>query len=178
MVEICETFENDYELLYKIIIKEYEEETGEKIKVYKDYEPSLLVTFCEKFSDEKDILNQAAKLLSGLIILQALPNANHRTAFRFVSIFLLRSIGVKIKTYNEAKDLYDGFYGKSKPILEFEINHDALFNDKYMDSHHYMGMEKHLEYSIELIKKIIPTQSGIVEAVPFQRFISSLNHSS
>ena len=178
MVEICETFENDYELLYKIIIKEYQEETKEKIKAYKNYEPDLLVTFCKKYSDEEGILNQVAKLLSGLIILQALPNANHRTAFRFVSIYLLRTCRLKMKTYNEAKDLYDGFYGKSKPILEFEINHDALFNEKYMDSHHSMGMERHLEYSKELIMKIIPAQSGIVEAVPFQRFISSLNHSS
>ena len=151
MDRICETFENDYQSLYQIILKEYEEETGEKIKPYKDYEPDLLVTFCEKYLDDKDILNQAAKLLSGLIILQALPNANHRTAFRFVSIYLLITTDEKMITYNEARDLYDGFYRRSKPILEF---------------------------SKALIKKIFPAQSGIVEAVPFHRFISSLNHSS
>lgn len=178
MVTPCKTFEKDYKSLYQIIIREYEDETKEKIKAYKDYEPDLLVTFCENYLDEKDILDQAAKLLSGLIILQSLPNANHRTAFRFISIYLLRTCGMKIMTYHEAKALYDGFYSKSKPILEFEINHDALFDEKYMDVHHSMGIEKHLDHSKELVKNIIPAQSGMVEAVPFQRFISSLNHSS
>jgi prophage maintenance system killer protein len=178
MVTPCGIFEKDYKSLYRIIIKEYEDETKEKIKAYKDYEPDLLVTFCKKYSNEKDILDQAANLLSGLIILQALPNANHRTAFRFVSIYLLRTSGLKMKTYNEAKALYDGFYSKSKPILEFEINHEALFKEDYMDSHHSMGIEKHLKHSKELLEKIVPAQSGMVEAVPFQRFISSLNHSS
>jgi len=178
MVTPCETFEKDYESLYNIIIREYEKETKEKIKAYKDYEPHLLIAFCENFTDEENILDQAAKLLSGLIVLQPLPNANHRTAFRFVSIYLLRTGGLKINTYHEARALYDGFYNKSKPILEFEINHDALFNEKYMDTHHFMGIEKHLEHSKELLKNIMPAQSGMVEAVPFQRFISSLNHSS
>jgi hypothetical protein len=178
MSKVCKLFENDYQSLYRIILEDYERETGKKIKPYKDYEPDILVIFCDRFSDEKEVLNQVAKLLSGLIIIQALPNANHRTAFRLVSIYLLKTTGKKMITYNEAKPLYDEFYKKSKPIVELDINHDALFNDKYMDVHHSMGIEKHFKCSKELIKKIIPAQSGILEAVPFQRFISSLNHSS
>jgi hypothetical protein len=72
-------------------------------------------------------------MLSGLIILQALPNANHRTAFRFVDLFLGFASGEKMKTYNEAQSLYDEFYKKSKPIIDFEINHNALFTKKYTE---------------------------------------------
>jgi hypothetical protein len=61
-----------------------------------------------------------------------------------------------------------------KSIIDFEINHKHLFNKNYHDAHHSMGIEKHLKYSKELIEKIIETQSGITEAVPFHRFITSL----
>ena len=170
----CETFKNFYYHLFERINYEFTEETGDKIKPYKDYEPDLLLTFCDNYIDETYLINQLTNMLSGLIILQALPNANHRTAFRFVDLYLGFACGEKMKTYNEAKYLYDEFYKKSKPIIDFEINHDALFNKKYTDAHHSMGIKNHLIYSKELIEKIIQTQSGITEAVPFHRFITSL----
>jgi len=79
-----------------------------------------------------------------------------------------------MKTYKEERKLYDGFYVHSKQIIDFEINHDEQFNERYMDVHHITGKKNHLKYSRELVEKIIPTQSGIIEAVPFQRFITSL----
>ncbi len=170
----CETFKNFYYHLYERINFEYTEETGDKIKPYKDYEPDLLLTFCENYKDEADLINQLAKLLSSLIILQALPNANHRTAFRFVDLYLGFSCGEKMKTYNEEKRLYDLFYVNSKHMVDLDINHEHLFNESYRDAHHSMGIKDHLKYSKELIEKIIPTQSGMTDAVPFQRFITSL----
>ncbi|UCE39309.1 MAG: hypothetical protein JSW00_08850 [Thermoplasmata archaeon] len=170
----CEIFKNFYYHLFERINFEFTEETGEKIKPYKDYEPNLLLIFCDQYQDEEVILDQLTKLLSGLIILQALPNANHRTAFRFVDLYFGFVCEGKMKTYKEAKNLYDEFYDKSKPNIDFEINHGALFDKKYMDAHHKMGINNHQKYSKELLEKIIETQSGMIEAVPFHRFITSL----
>lgn len=170
----CETFKNFYYHLFERINFEFTQETGEKIKPYKDYEPNLLQIFCEQYQDEKDILDQLTKLLSGLITLQALPNANHRTAFRFVDLYLGFSYGEKMKTYNEEKKLYDLFYSNSKRIVDLDINHKYLFDKSYHDAHHSRGIKDHLKYSEELIEKIVTTQSGMTEAVPFQRFITSL----
>ena len=173
----CETFKNFYYHIFKRINYEFLQETGKEIKPYKEYEPDLLLTFCNKYNDEPELIHQLTKLLSGLIILQTLPNANHRTAFRFIDLYLGFIGRVKLKTYTEEKYLYDEFYKISKPIIDLDINHHALFNDKYMDVHHSMGIEKHFKCSKELIEKIIKTQSGITEAVPFQRFITSLYQS-
>jgi hypothetical protein len=130
--------------------------------------------FCENYTDEIYLIDQLSKLLSKLIILQALPNANHRTAFRFVDLYLGFACEEKLKTYNDAKIIYDEFYNKSKPIIDFEINHNALFNKIYTDAHHSIGIENHLKYTKELIGKITRIQSGITDAVPFHRFITSL----
>ncbi len=79
-----------------------------------------------------------------------------------------------MKTYKEEKRLYDAFYVHSKQIIDLDINHNQLFNEHYYDVHHSKGIKDHLKYSKELIEKIIPTQSGMIEAVPFHRFITSL----
>ncbi len=170
----CEIFKKFYYHLYERINFEFTEETGDKIKEYKPYEPDLLITYCEMYQDQSVMLNQISKLLSGLIILQALPNANHRSSFRFVDLYFGFACGSKMATYKEEKELYDGFYVHSKQIIDFEINHEQLFNEHYHDVHHTEGIKNHLKYSKELVEKIISTQSGIIEAVPFQRFITSL----
>ncbi|UCG70487.1 MAG: hypothetical protein JSV09_05585 [Thermoplasmata archaeon] len=170
----CETFKNFYYHLFERINFEYTEETGGKIKPYKDYEPNLLIIFCGQYQDEEDIFDQLTKLLSSLIILQALPNANHRTAFRFVDLYLGFSCGEKMKTYNEEKGLYDLFYTNSKRIVDFDINHKYLFDASYHDVHHSRGIKDHRKYTKELVEKIVTAQSGMTEAVPFQRFITSL----
>lgn len=170
----CEIFRDFYHHLFERINFEYHEETGEHIKPYKEYEPDLLIQFCLRYENEQIIKDQLAKLLSGLITLQSLPNANHRTAFRFVDLYLGFSCREKLRIYSDAQDLYDKFYDKSKSIIDFEINHGELFNENYMDAHHKMGIQNHFMYSKELIEKITETQSGIMEAVPFQRFITSL----
>ena len=170
----CEVFQKFYYHLYERINFEYTEETGDRIKEYKSYEPELLILFCRNYKDQPKMLNQLTKLLSGLIILQALPNANHRSAFRFVDLYFGFACGCKLKTYNDEKRLYDGFYVHSKHIIDFEVNHDQQFNEHYHDAQHTKGLKAHLKHSKELIEKIIPTQSGMIEAVPFQRFITSL----
>ena len=136
----CEIFRDFFHHLFERINFEYLEETGESIKPYKNYEPDLLIIFCKKYEDERNIQDQLAKLLSGLIVIQSLPNANHRTAFRFADLYFGFACGNKMKTYTETKTLYDKFYDISKPIIDFEINHHALFNYKYMDVHHTMGV--------------------------------------
>ena len=174
IISNCEIFKKFYYHLFERINFEFTEETGDKIKEYKVYEPKLLILFCEKYQDVSKIVNQLSKLLSKLIILQALPNANHRSAFRFTDLYFGFSCGSKMKTYLEEKELYDDFYVHSKQIIDFEINHEQLFNEQYHDVHHTEGIKNHLKYSRELVEKIIPTQSGMTEAVPFQRFITSL----
>jgi hypothetical protein len=66
------------------------------------------------------MINQLTKLLSGLIVLQALPNANHRTGFRFVDLYFGFACGFKMKTYLEEKRLYDDFYIHSKQIIDLK----------------------------------------------------------
>lgn len=170
----CEIFQKFYYHLYERINFEFTEETGGKIKEYKAYEPDLLILFCKNYQDQPKMVNQLTRLLSGLIILQALPNANHRSAFRFVDLYFGFAGEFKMKTYKDERELYDAFYIHSKQIIDFEVNHEQLFNEHYHDVHHTEGIKNHLKYSKELVEKIIPTQSGMIEAVPFQRFITSL----
>lgn len=173
----CETFRDFYYHLFETVNYDYWKKTGEKIKSYKEYEPDLLIIFCKNYKDSPDIQNQLAKLLSGLIILQSLPNANHRTAFRLIDHYLEFTCKKNIKIYSDEKNRYDPFYDKSKQIIDNDINHEYLFYKKYHDAHHHIGIKNHLKYSKELIEKIIPPQSGIIDAVPFQRFITSLYQS-
>ena len=173
----CEAFRDYFYYIFQLIIEEYENETGEKLKEYKKYEPKLLLKFCGEYMDEKDVIDQASKLLSQLIVLQALPNANHRTSFRLVSLYLSSQHDIRITTYPDAKKEYDDFYEVSKHLISRDINHQELFNENFMDVHHTMALDKHLEESKKLIEKIFQNQSGMMEAVPFHRFISSLNHS-
>jgi hypothetical protein len=115
----CKIFQKFYNHLYERINFEYTEETGDRIKEYKPYEPERLIMFCNNYKDESRIIDQLTKLLSGLIILQALPNANHRSAFRFVDLYFGFACGSKMKTYIEEKKLYDDFYVHSKQIIDF-----------------------------------------------------------
>ncbi len=175
--EQCEAFRDYFRYIFDIINMEFEKETGEKLKEYKDYEPELLLKFCRDYTDEKEVLGQASKLLSKLIVLQALPKANHRTSFRLVDSYLCFMGNMTITTYPDAKELYDEFYDVSKHLISREISHKDLFNENFMDVHHTMALDKHLAQSKRLIEKILINQSGMMEAVPFQCFIDSLNHS-
>jgi hypothetical protein len=173
----CETFRDFYYHLFETVNYDYWKDTGERIKPYKEYEPDLLIKFCINYEDASDIQTQLVKLLSGLIVLQSLPNANHRTAFRLIDHYLEFVCEKNIKVYFEVKDIYDSFYEKSKQIIDNDINHEYLFHENYHDAHHFMGIANHLKFSKELIEKILPPQSGIIDAVPFQRFITSLYQS-
>lgn len=173
----CEIFRDFYYHTFETVNYDYWKDTGERIKPYKEYEPNLLILYCKNYKNEDNINNQLAKLLSGLIVLQSLPNANHRTAFRFIDHYLEFVCKQNIKIYLEEKEIYDSFYNNSKQIIDNDINHEYLFHEKYHDVHHFMGIENHLKFSKELVEKISPPQSGIIDAVPFQRFITSLYQS-
>ncbi len=56
--------------------------------MYKEYEPEYLIKFYNNHKDFEDIVDQITNITSKLILIQALPNANHRTAFIFIRIYL------------------------------------------------------------------------------------------
>ena len=94
-----------------------------------------MIKFYCNHKDNKDVLNQITNITSSLILIQALPNANHRTAFIFIRIYLKKH-GIYIKTYEEEQEKYNAFYYISKPIIDKDINRPQFFNEKYLDVHH------------------------------------------
>lgn len=175
-VEPCEKFRKAYYILYERITIEYEEQTGEPLKKYKKYEPELLETFFTNYRNDGEIFDQASKILSQLITLQSLPNANHRTAFLFIQFYLNKN-GIAIHQYEEAREQYDEFYKYSKHAIERDINHQELFNEKYLDVHHSIALEQHVKEAKQLLEKIVKHQSGILEAESLQAFVTDLYHS-
>jgi len=81
---------------------------------YKSFEPKKLVNLYQNFQDEEYLLDQCAELLSKMILVQAFPNANHRTAFFLVGSYLskhgIRTINSKMTPVgirNSIKNLKD-----------------------------------------------------------------------
>jgi len=172
MDKICELFRDRYLLLYQKVLFDFYNETGQELGEYKELEPELLLTFCDSYVEEPFLFDQVSKLLSHLILLQSLPNANHRAAFLFIRLYL-KNHSIGLKTYLEEKEVYDEFYRISKPIIENDVNHNEVPNSGYFDAHHIEGMARHLKAARELLKKIITPQSGMTEAEPFHSFIAS-----
>ncbi|MFQ5910952.1 MAG: hypothetical protein ACE5IJ_09580 [Thermoplasmata archaeon] len=74
---------------HKAIVKKVAEERGHPPRKYKKLEPRKIERlFSTMRLDGLNLLDQAMKLLSGLIVSHALPNANHRTSIFFVQFFL------------------------------------------------------------------------------------------
>ena len=144
---------------------------------YKAYEPDKLKKLFLNFQDEDLILDQAARILSLLVLVQAFPNANHRTAFKFVGLYL-RKQGIQTIKYEDAPEKYHDFYQISKRLLGHGIDHERIFDMNYMDVHHQVEIEEHFLAARAQMKKIIvPDQSGMRTEESLQSFISSLNHS-
>ncbi len=142
---------------------------------YKSYEPHRLIDMARNFKDEETILDQSAKLLSKLILIQAFPNANHRTAFFFVGLYLAKQ-GIRTIKYEDAPQKYHDFYKISKELLSSDINCDNVFDESYCDAIHDAGMGSHLKAAkkqMELI--IVPIQSGIRTAESLQSFLNSFS---
>lgn len=164
-----------YLKLYESIKRSYQSITGEKIAEYKELETDILKKIFLSYVDEESIIDQCSKICSHLIRSQPLPNANHRTAFLFIKLYL-RKQDIRMYIYEEKKSEYDKFYLTSKEIVDTMIEHNELFNRNYMDVHHSMGIEEHEKKMEWLMRKIIQMpQSGIVAAESFHSFIASMN---
>jgi prophage maintenance system killer protein len=181
MVEVqfeqAKKFEQLYHELFLHIVRDYKNRTGEDLKIYKKYEPEYLIEFFLNHEDSDDIIDQITNIVSTLILIQAFPNANHRTAFMFIRIYLKKH-GIYIKTYEEEQEKYDAFYDISKPIIDREINRPQFFNDNYFDVHHSLAIKKHFKSLKKLFNEIVELpQSGIVTVESLHSFIASLNQS-
>lgn len=164
-----------YYELYQFIVRDFKERNGTDLKLYKDYEPEYLTRFVHGFKDKFEIMDQLSALASGLITLQALPNANHRTAFMFIRIYLKKK-DIYIKRYDEDKENYDLFYTRSKKIIERDIDHQLLFKHDFVDAQHSLGIGEHYKITNELLKTIVELpQSGIVTVESLHSFIASVN---
>ncbi len=166
-----------YYKIYLFIIKDYKKRTGKNLREYKDYEPEYLKNLYLNYKDKNNLIDQVSHLASKLIIIQALPNANHRTAFLFIKYYLKKQ-GVNMYIYSEKKKAYDLFYEQSKFLIEREINHLQLFNDSYMDVQHDQALREHENNMKRLMKEIvILPQSGIRTVESFHSFVASINQS-
>ena len=177
LMEEAELFERFYYELFLHIVRDYKNRTGEELKMYKEYEPEYLRKFYCNHMDNQDLLDQITNITSNLILIQALPNANHRTAFIFIRIYLKKH-GIYIRTYEEEKEKYDAFYDISKPIIDKDINRLQFFNDKYFDVHHTMAIKTHFNSLKKLFESVVELpQSGMVTLESLHSFIASLNQS-
>ena len=177
LMEEAELFERFYYELFLHIVRDYKNRTGEELKMYKEYEPEYLIKFYCNHMDNQDFFDQITNITSNLILIQALPNANHRTAFIFIRIYLKKH-GIYIRTYEEEKEKYDAFYDISKPIIDKDINRLQFFNDKYLDVHHTMAIKTHFNSLKKLFESVVELpQSGIVTLESLHSFIASLNQS-
>ncbi|MFO8078019.1 MAG: hypothetical protein R6U21_05205 [Thermoplasmatota archaeon] len=175
--EYADDFVILYRRLYLFLVKDYKRRTGRNLKEYKSYEPTYLKKAYLNYTDKSTLIDQVSHLASTLITIQALPNANHRTAFLFTKYYLKKH-GVNMKIYSEEKKVYDQLYEKSKFLIEREINHNQLFNDSYMDVHHDQAVRKHEKHMKKLMKEIvILPQSGIRTVESFHSFVASINQS-
>ncbi len=145
---------------------------------YKSFEPKKLVNLYQNFQDEEYLLDQCAELLSKMILVQAFPNANHRTAFFLVGSYLSKH-GIRTIKFEDDPGRYQEFYKKSKGLLETDIDHMHIFDKNYLDAIHMTGIDDHLEAArkqLELI--IIGDQSGIKTEESLQSFTKSLSQLS
>lgn len=171
----AEQFVKLYHQIYLFLLKDYKTKTGKKLKTYKEYEPDYLKKAFIQYKDKKDLVSQASSFASKLIVIQALPNANHRTAFLFIKYYLKKQ-GIGMQIYSENKKMYDIFYEKSKSLIEQDINHEQIFNDSYMDVVHSKALKEHEKSMNKLMKEIIKLpQSGITTVESFHSFVASMN---
>ena len=166
-----------YYQIYLFLLKDYKNKTGKNLKTYKEYEPDYLKKVFLQYKDKKDIIDQASSLTSNLIVIQAFPNANHRTAFLFMKYYLKKQ-GITMDIYSEKKEMYNRFYEKSKFLIERPINHKQLFNESYMDVQHSLALKEHEKSMKRLMKEIVHIpQSGITTVESFHSFVASINQS-
>ena len=103
---------------YSDVVAEIEKSTGKKPDPSKELETQVLLSLFEKVvgCPDENGLDFIAELMSGLIIGQALPNANHRTAIYWVS-GILDNVGFKVNLIENA-GLIREYFLDSKHLLK------------------------------------------------------------
>jgi prophage maintenance system killer protein len=164
MTGIARIMLRQYLSAHEEVLAEIERSTGKRPAPYKDLEEKVLVALFEALEKEADQngLDFMAGLLSSLIVDQALPNANHRTALYFVGA-MLKQHGLEIDTVLHAHTLRE-YFRDSKYILE-----RAKKNCK----------EQHLDLTRKVLVKILGSaQSGKLGNILAYSFMNSFAASS
>ena len=157
--EMVQQFLNTYEL----VMNEIRQVAGKTPEPYKDLEINVLeLFFSEMVHETANGLDFISKMLSGLIVNQALPNTNHRTSTYYITS-ILKQHGLNIDSTKNVNIIRE-YYFDSKHIL-------------HKGRHDYK--EKHLEASRQFIINILGTdQSGKLGNMGANSFIISFNASS
>ena len=159
----------------RIYLYEQENHTRERgipIEKYSPYEPDLTDKFFEEFNDENKTITQiGTEILSNLIFLQSLPNANHRTSINFLTIFLNEN-DVLIKEYIGNESIIDNYIYRSSGIIKFdlvkELEKRKYFNNEDLEEKAKQEyLKKHLTMTKGYFHSLI--QSGAPHVMPFKR---------
>lgn len=148
------------------------EEKGEPIEGYNRYNLELTDQYFEEYDDANKTIRQiAVELLSDLIFLQTLPNANHRTAINFVALFLEIN-SVFIKNYSDNEIIFNEYVLKSNDIIKHDLVRELEKKKYFMNEELEKETEKeyqrkHLEMTDEYFDKLI--QSGKPQVMPLKR---------
>ncbi len=102
--ETAERLTRIYFEYHKAVVKIVEEERGHPPKQYKRMQLGRIKGLFQSIGLEGlTIIDQAMKILSGLIVCHGLPNTNHRTSFSFIEVFLDAN-GVQFPYYRGRRD--------------------------------------------------------------------------
>ena len=107
-----------YMKAHEDVVREIQKTTGAKPEPYKNLEENLILAYFNTFESKKEMngLDFTADILSSLVVDQALPNANHRTALFFIGA-MLKLNGIEIDTAVHSKVIQEYFLD-SKHILK------------------------------------------------------------
>jgi prophage maintenance system killer protein len=103
---------------HEAVMLEIKNSTGIRPEPYKNLEEKLLLAFFDNLETKKNMngLDFIADMLSTLVVDQALPNANHRTALYFIGS-LLKQNNIEIDTMLHAETIREYFLD-SKQLLK------------------------------------------------------------
>lgn len=130
-VSLAQRLTDLYLEYHKAVVLQVTKERGSPPRRYKGLEFGNLKRFFDGIRNEgQSLLEQGARLLSGLIVTHALPNTNHRTSLFFVQAFL-EANGVRFPHYRARRDAdrrfrLDGteYIRDSKYLLNLKVDQD------------------------------------------------------
>ncbi len=159
-----ETQVKKYLKVHGDVVQEIERSTGSRPEPYKDLEENVLSAYFDTLQSKKDMngLDFITDILSSLVLDQALPNANHRTALFLIGTILTQN-GFEIDTVQHSKTIQEYFLD-SKHILK-----KARKNYK----------EQHFTLTKTFLEKILGSaQSGRLGSIFAYSLMNSLAASS